>query len=276
MKVALAHEYFSARGGAEAVVDVFHATWPDAPVYTFFHDRARYGALPGWRLVTSSLQGFPIGGGRHRLLLPLYPAAARGLRVPEDFDVALVSTSAFIKGIARCLGELECGGFPRRHLGGVDDRRSFWFFFYPGFSFDLFRRCFQRRFHFAAQASSRWARQSGSDQRASCPLLRTGGRQNACPPHRSEPDWRLDICVTTLSISIKLRALLPVFPQETTWYILLVSSRKAFHLLDHPFYPKAFREAQWPPTPDGEAGAENHSVIGILGRGDDLLFQTTR
>ena len=99
MKVALAHEYFSARGGAEAVVDVLHATWPDAPVYTFFHDRAKYGALPGWRLVTSSLQGFPIGGGRHRLLLPLYPAAARRLRVPDDVDVAVVSTSAFIKGI---------------------------------------------------------------------------------------------------------------------------------------------------------------------------------
>jgi len=99
MKVALAHEYFSARGGAEAVVDVFHSMWPDAPVYTFFHDRDRYGALEGWRVIASSLQSFPIGGGRHRLLLPLYPSAARRLRVPDDVDVALVSTSAFIKGI---------------------------------------------------------------------------------------------------------------------------------------------------------------------------------
>ena len=100
MKVALAHEYFAVRGGAEAVVDVLHGMWPDAPVYTFFHDRARYGALPGWRVVTSSLQLFPIGGGAHRLLLPLYPTAARRLRIPSDVDVAVVSTSAFIKGIA--------------------------------------------------------------------------------------------------------------------------------------------------------------------------------
>ncbi len=99
MKVALAHEYFSARGGAEAVVDVLHEMWPDALVYTFFHDRSRFGALPGWRVVTSSLQSFPIGGGLHRLLLPLYPAAARRLRVPADVDVAVVSTSAFIKGL---------------------------------------------------------------------------------------------------------------------------------------------------------------------------------
>lgn len=100
MKLALAHEYFSVHGGAEAVVDVLHAMWPEAPVYTFFHDRARYGALDGWRVITSSLQSFPIGGGLHRLLLPLYPMAARRLRVPEDVDVAVVSTSAFIKGIA--------------------------------------------------------------------------------------------------------------------------------------------------------------------------------
>lgn len=100
MKLALAHEYFAVHGGAEAVVDVLHAMWPDAPVYTFFHDRARYGELAGWRVITSSLQLFPIGGGVHRLLLPLYPTAARRLHVPADTDAIVVSTSAFIKGIA--------------------------------------------------------------------------------------------------------------------------------------------------------------------------------
>jgi glycosyltransferase involved in cell wall biosynthesis len=100
MKLALAHEYFAARGGAEHVVDVLHAMWPDAPVYTFFHDRRRYGDLPGWDLRTSFLQQFPIGGGLHRVLLPLYPSAARRLRVADDTECVLVSTSAFIKGLA--------------------------------------------------------------------------------------------------------------------------------------------------------------------------------
>jgi glycosyltransferase involved in cell wall biosynthesis len=100
MNLALAHEYFSAHGGAERVIEVFHALWPDAPVYTFFHDRRRYGDLAGWRLRTSYLQQFPVGGGLHRVLLPLYPNAARRLAVPSDVDVVLVSTSAFIKGIA--------------------------------------------------------------------------------------------------------------------------------------------------------------------------------
>ena len=100
MKVALAHEYFAARGGAEHVVDVLHAMWPEAPVYTFFHDRRRYGDLAGWDLRTSYLQQFPIGGGAHRVLLPLYPSAARRLRVADDTDLVLVSTSAFIKGLS--------------------------------------------------------------------------------------------------------------------------------------------------------------------------------
>jgi glycosyltransferase involved in cell wall biosynthesis len=107
MKVALAHEYFSAHGGAENVIETLHAMWPDAPVYTFFHDRSRYGELAGWRVVASSLQTLPIGGGRHRLLLPLYPSAARRLKVPAEFDVALVSTSAFIKGLGLAQNTVE-------------------------------------------------------------------------------------------------------------------------------------------------------------------------
>lgn len=101
MNVALAHEYFSVRGGAERVVEVLHAMWPRSPVYTFFHDRGTYGPLGAdWRLRTSFLQRFPLGGGAHRLLLPLYPRAARALRVPSDVDVLVSSTSAFIKGVS--------------------------------------------------------------------------------------------------------------------------------------------------------------------------------
>ena len=100
MKLALAHEYFSVRGGAERVVDVLHEMWSDAPVYTFFHDLRRYGPLPGWDVRASFLQSFPIGGGVHRVLLPLYPTAASRLQVARGTEVLLSSTSAFIKGIA--------------------------------------------------------------------------------------------------------------------------------------------------------------------------------
>ena len=97
MSLALAHEYFSAHGGAERVVEVFHRLHPEAPVYTFFHDRRAYGPLPGYDLRTSFLQSVPLGGGMHRALLPLYPRAAAGLRVAAGTELLLTSTSAFIK-----------------------------------------------------------------------------------------------------------------------------------------------------------------------------------
>jgi glycosyltransferase involved in cell wall biosynthesis len=96
VSVAVAHEYFSAHGGAERVVEVFHRLYPEAPVYTFFHDRA-YGPLPGYDLRTSFLQNVPRGGGMHRALLPLYPRAAAGLRVAAGTELLLTSTSGLIK-----------------------------------------------------------------------------------------------------------------------------------------------------------------------------------
>jgi glycosyltransferase involved in cell wall biosynthesis len=123
MKLALAHEYFVTHGGAERVVETFHEMWPEAPVYTFFHDRRRYGELPGWNLRTSYLQWLLLGES-HRLLLPLYPNAARALRVPPETDVALVSTSAFIKGIGladRTVAVAYCHS-PTRYLYDWSER----------------------------------------------------------------------------------------------------------------------------------------------------------
>ena len=123
MNLALAHEYFVAHGGAERVVETFHEMWPEAPVYTFFHDRRRYGDLPGWNLRTSYLQWLLLGES-HRLLLPLYPNAARALRVSPETDVALVSTSAFIKAIGladRTVAVAYCHS-PTRYLYDWSDR----------------------------------------------------------------------------------------------------------------------------------------------------------
>ncbi len=118
LRLALAHEYFAVHGGAEAVVEVLHAMWPAAPVHALFHDRARYGALAGWDLRLSPLQSLPHEGGLHRLLLPLYPWAASRLAVAEGTDVALTSTSAFVKGLtlpARTVHVAYCHA-PTRYL----------------------------------------------------------------------------------------------------------------------------------------------------------------
>ena len=97
-RLALAHEYFAAWGGAEQVMRELHVLWPDAPVYTLFVERRHDAALAGWNLRTSWLQRLPLGHGRHRLLLPFLPGAVDSLRV-DDADVVVSSSSAFIKGL---------------------------------------------------------------------------------------------------------------------------------------------------------------------------------
>jgi glycosyltransferase involved in cell wall biosynthesis len=123
VKLALAHEYFVVHGGAERVIEALHQMWPDVPVYTFFHDRGRYGPLEGWNLRTSYLQRLLLGES-HRVLLPLYPNAARSLRVPPDIDAAVVSTSAFIKGIGLADRTVEIAycHSPTRYLFDWSDR----------------------------------------------------------------------------------------------------------------------------------------------------------
>ncbi|OLC20684.1 MAG: hypothetical protein AUH33_03175 [Chloroflexi bacterium 13_1_40CM_68_21] len=123
MKLALAHEYFVVHGGAERVVETLHGMWPEAPVYTFFHDRRRYGPLDAWNLRTSYLQRLLLGES-HRVLLPLYPNAARALHVPPDTDAVVVSTSAFIKGIGLADRTVEIAycHSPTRYLYDWSDR----------------------------------------------------------------------------------------------------------------------------------------------------------
>lgn len=41
MKVAIVHEMLVKLGGAEKVVEVFMAMFPDAPVYTLIYDQAQ-------------------------------------------------------------------------------------------------------------------------------------------------------------------------------------------------------------------------------------------
>lgn len=98
MRVALAHEYFAAWGGAEEVTRQLHALWPAAPVYTLFAERRHRAALDGWDLRQSWLGSLGLRGGAHRLLLPLLPRAVESLAL-DDADVVVSSSSAFIKGL---------------------------------------------------------------------------------------------------------------------------------------------------------------------------------
>jgi glycosyltransferase involved in cell wall biosynthesis len=87
-RVALAHDYLTQRGGAERVVLSLVHAFPGAPLYTSFYEPA--DTFPEFASV--DLRTLPINRlvplrRRHRLALPLLPAAFTRLRIAADLAV---------------------------------------------------------------------------------------------------------------------------------------------------------------------------------------------
>jgi glycosyltransferase involved in cell wall biosynthesis len=99
-RVALAHDYLNQYGGAERVVEVLHRIYPNAPVYTsIFAPESMPADYQSWDIRTSFLQHAPGIHRNHQPYLPLYPAAFKFLRVDDNIDVLLSSSSAWGKGV---------------------------------------------------------------------------------------------------------------------------------------------------------------------------------
>lgn len=97
VRVAIAHDYLTQRGGAERVVLAMHRAFPDAPIYTTLYDPD--GTYPEFReatIITSPLNRVGVLRRHHRWALPFLPLASSWMRVPAD--VVLVSTSGWAHG----------------------------------------------------------------------------------------------------------------------------------------------------------------------------------
>jgi len=99
-KIALAHDFLLAWGGAERTFKVMADMYPEAPIYTLLADPvfvAKY--FPGREIRTSFLQKLPLWlRHRHRFLLPFYPVAVEAIDL-RDFDLILSSSGAWMKGL---------------------------------------------------------------------------------------------------------------------------------------------------------------------------------
>lgn len=99
-KIALAHDFLLAWGGAERTFKVLADAYPEAPIYTLLVDpvfAAKH--FPGREIRTSFLQKFPTWiRRRYRLLLPLYPVAVEAIDL-RDFDLVISSSGAWMKGL---------------------------------------------------------------------------------------------------------------------------------------------------------------------------------
>ncbi len=99
MRIALVHDWLTAVGGAEMVLQKLHQMYPDAPIYTLFHDKKFTDTfLPDSKIYTSSLQRIYKFGRFKKLLLPLIPAVAESFDLRE-YDVVISSSAAYSKGV---------------------------------------------------------------------------------------------------------------------------------------------------------------------------------
>lgn len=99
MKIAFVHDYLNQYGGAERVLQVLCAMFPDAPIYTTLYDpNATGGVFEGRTIRTSFLQRIP-GASRHHHLFPwLMPLAAEQFDL-SGYDVVFSISSSFAKGV---------------------------------------------------------------------------------------------------------------------------------------------------------------------------------
>lgn len=98
MRVAIAHDYLTQRGGAERVVLELARVFPDAPIHTSLYDPD--GTFPEFRdldVRPGPLDRFRALRADHRRALPLLPLAMSATSI--DADVVVASSSGWAHGV---------------------------------------------------------------------------------------------------------------------------------------------------------------------------------
>jgi len=99
MRIALVHDWLLNIGGAERVLKVLHEMFPEAPIYTLFHNpKFSQSFLPQAKIISSFAQSLYRFSGSHKWLLPLLPAAIESFDLSK-FDLVISSSVTFAKGL---------------------------------------------------------------------------------------------------------------------------------------------------------------------------------
>jgi len=98
LRVAIAHDYVTQRGGAERVVLALLRTFPQAALHTTLYEPATtYPEFADHEIHTSALNSVAAFRRDHRLALPLLAPAVSRMRI--DADVVVASSSGWAHGI---------------------------------------------------------------------------------------------------------------------------------------------------------------------------------
>lgn len=98
IKVALVHDWLTGMRGGERVLEQLCVLFPDADLYTLFHEPGSTSPRIETRRVFSSPLDRPALRSHYRRYLPLFPWAIRRLRA-EDYDLIVSTHHAVAKAI---------------------------------------------------------------------------------------------------------------------------------------------------------------------------------
>ena len=98
-KIAIVHDYFTQRGGAERVAEQLCAMLPEADVFsTVALPKMLPATLSSDQVRTSWMQSLPGIEKYHRYYFAIYPLGVRSLDLTE-YDIVITSSSGYAKGV---------------------------------------------------------------------------------------------------------------------------------------------------------------------------------
>lgn len=99
MRVAIIHDWLNQYGGAERVLEVLKAMYPEATVFTsMFWPAAMPAEYRNWGIRTSFLDRWPLARTHHMWFLPFYPLAFESFDL-TGYDLVISNKSAFCHGV---------------------------------------------------------------------------------------------------------------------------------------------------------------------------------
>ena len=130
VRVAIAHDYLTQRGGAERVVLAMAHAFPDAPIHTTLYDPDEtFPEFAALDVRPSRLNRVRYLRRHHRAALPFLPGAVSSMTI--DADVVLVSSSGWAHGVGSTGRKLVYCYTParwlhqqRRYLGDHSSRST--------------------------------------------------------------------------------------------------------------------------------------------------------
>lgn len=105
LNVVILHDWLTGFRGGERVLEVFTEIFPTAPIYTLFYVPGTISPkVEDRKIVSSFLNSVPGAASQYRKLLPLFPSAAKSLKITEQPDLVLSSSHAMIKAVPKPAG----------------------------------------------------------------------------------------------------------------------------------------------------------------------------